>query len=323
MRIVRREFLVLAVGSLSLSARIASAQSYPNRPVRIICGFPPGGPADIAARLAAGWLSERLGQSFFVENRPGAASNVATEAVAKAVPDGYTLLLTTTTNAINATYYADLKFDFLRDIVPIAGIVSVPNVMLVNLSLPANTLADFVRYARAKAGKINMGSGGAGTASHMTGELFNMMAGVKMIHVPYHGTAPALMDLMRGELQVMFDALSSSIGFIKANKIRALAVTSARRLGALPGVPTIAESIRGYEATAWQGLAAPKGTPQEALAVINAAMNAAFVDDNFMAKLAGLAGAALTGSSAQFSAFTASEVKKWQNVVNFTGLKTR
>lgn len=319
MRITRRKVLLLTGGSLVFPARISRAQGYPNRPVRIICGFPPGGPADIAARLSAGWLSGRLNQSFFVENRPGAASNVATEAVAKAVPDGYTFLLTTTTNAINATYYAGLKFDFSRDIVPIAGIVTVPNVMLVNSNLPVNTPADFIDYAKTRAGKINMGSGGAGTASHMTGELFNMMAGLNMTHVPYHGTALALADLMRGDLQVVFDAVSSSIGFIKANKIRAVAVTGARRIEALPNIQTVGETLRGYEATVWQGLGAPKGTPQQVISVINVAMNAAFLDAAFKAKLTEFGGTALAGSPVEFSAFTANEIKKWQSVVDFTG----
>lgn len=324
MRIHRRKFLRLASGGgiFCTICRGAQAESYPTRPARIICGFPSGGAADIAARVAARWFSDRLGESFFVENRPGAATNIATEAVVKAEADGYTLLLLTTTNAVNASYSDNLKFDFLRDLAAVAGIVRVPNVMVINPSFPTNTLTEFIAYAKANPGKINMGSGGAGTAAHMAGELFQMMADVRLTHVPYHGTAPALADLMRGEIQVIFDALSSSIGFINANKIRALAVGTASRTDILPGVPTVAETVNGYEASAWQGISAPRGTPYEIITILNAAMNAAFANAQFRAKLTEIGGIPLAGSPAQFSEFIANETNKWSTVVRFAGVKS-
>jgi tripartite-type tricarboxylate transporter receptor subunit TctC len=324
-KLPRRGFLHFAAGAAALSAmpRIAMALDYPARPVRIVVGYPAGGAADIAARLAAQWLTARLSQSFIVENRPGAATNIATEEVVGATPDGYTLLLANTTNAINATYYDDLKFDFIRDIAPVAGIIRVPNVMVVNTSFPAKTVAEFIAYAKANPGKINMASGGTGTSTHVAGELFKMMAGVNLIHVPYHGDAPALTDLVGGHVQVMFDVLSASIGFVKSGKLRALAVTTATRSDALPDVPAVAETVPGFEASSWQGLGAPKGTAPEIIGVLNAAMLAAAADGNFKARLADLGGAPLAGSPSEFGAFIAGDTLKWGKVVRYAALKAQ
>ena len=255
----RRRFLYLAVSAAALPAvsRIARAQTYPSRPVRIIVGFSPGGPTDIVARLIGQYLSERLGQQFVVENRPGAGGNIGAEAVARAQPDGYTLLLVSAANAISATLYNNLNFVFLRDIAPIAGVVRVPNIMEVNTSVPAKTVPEFIAYAKANPGKINM-AGVNGTTLQLAGELFKMMAGVDMIHVPYKGAAPALTDLLGGQVQVMFDNVSSSIAHIRAGKLRALAVTTATRANVLPDIPTVGEFVPGYEASAWQGIGAPK-----------------------------------------------------------------
>jgi tripartite-type tricarboxylate transporter receptor subunit TctC len=323
MKLPRRNFLHLAVGAAALPAMscVASALDYPTRPVRIIVGFPPGGAADIAARLAAQWLSERLSRSFIVENRPGAASNVATEAVVRTTPDGYTLLLMGTTNAINSTLYDHLNFNIIRDIEPIAGIMRVPNVMVVNPSLPAKTVAEFIAYAKANPGKINMASGGIGTPPHVEGELFKMMAKVDLVHVPYHGDAPALVDLMAGQVQVMFDVLSASIGFIKSGKLRALAVTTATRSETLPDVPTVAETVPGYEASTWQGLGAPKNTPHDVVATLNAAMIASYTDDKFKAKLTDLGGEPLTGAPTDFGKFIADETEKWGKVIRAANIK--
>ena len=263
MALSRRRVLELATGAFAFAGiwRSARAQTYPTRPVRIIVGFPAGGPSDITARLIAQWLSEHLGQEFVVENRPGAASNIATEAALRAPPDGYTLLLVTSTNAVNATFYENLNFNFMSDIAPVAGIIRVPFVMEINPSIPAKTVPEFIAYAKANPGKINMASGGIGTSVHIAGELFKMMAGVNLVHVPYRGSAPALTDMISGQVHVMFDILTSSIQHIRSGALRALAVTSATRSQALPNLPTVGEFLPGYEATAWFGIGAPKATP--------------------------------------------------------------
>ena len=261
MKLPRRSFLHLAAGAAALPAvsRIARAQTYPTRPVRIVVGFAAGGGADIVARLIGQWLSERLGQQFIIENRPGAGSNIATEAVVRAPPDGYTLLLVTSPNAINATLYDKLNFNFIRDIAPVACIIRVPNVMVVNPSFPAKTVAEFIAYAKANPGKINMASAGNGSGQHISGELFKMMTGVNMVHVPYRGDAPALTDLLGGQVQVMFDIMPNSIEYIRAGKLRALAVTTATRSEVLPDIPTVGDFVPGYEASTWYG----SGRPQE------------------------------------------------------------
>jgi tripartite-type tricarboxylate transporter receptor subunit TctC len=318
----RRRFLYLAVSAAALPAvsRIARAQTYPSRPVRIIVGFSPGGPTDIVARLIGQYLSERLGQQFVVENRPGAGGNIGAEAVARAQPDGYTLLLVSAANAISATLYNNLNFVFLRDIAPIAGVVRVPNIMEVNTSVPAKTVPEFIAYAKANPGKINM-AGVNGTTLQLAGELFKMMAGVDMIHVPYKGAAPALTDLLGGQVQVMFDNVSSSIAHIRAGKLRALAVTTATRANVLPDIPTVGEFVPGYEASAWQGIGAPKNTPDEIIKGLNSEINAALADPKISARLSDLGGGALGGSSADFGRLVADETEKWAKVVKFSGAK--
>ena len=323
MKLPRRQFLNLAAGAAALPALFhpASALNYPTRPARIIVGFPPGGAADIVARLTAQWLSERLKQQFIVENRPGASSNIAAEAVVQANADGYTLLLMTATNAINATLYDHLNFNFISDIAPVAGVVRVPNVMVVNPSVPADTVPAFIAYAKANPRKINMASGGVGTPVHVAGELFKTMAGIDLVHVPYHGDAPALVDLVGGQVQVMFDLLSAPIGFIRSGKLRALAVTTATRSEALPNVPTISEFLPGYEASSWEGLGAPKGTPSGIVKTLNDEINAGFTDPTFTARLADFGGVPLPGSPADFSKFVTVETEKWAKVIKFAGIK--
>jgi tripartite-type tricarboxylate transporter receptor subunit TctC len=323
MRLRRRNFLRLAAGAAALPVmpRLACAQTYPSRPVHILCGFAPGGAADTVARLTAEWLSERLGQQFVVDNRPGAGTNIATEAVVQAAPDGYTLLLVTGANAINATLYQHLNFDFLRDMAPVAGIVRVPQVMIVNPQLPAQTVPDFIAYAKANPGKINMGSGGIGSTLHVAGELFKMMAGVNLVHVPYRGDAPALVDLMGGQIQVMFDLTAAALPFIKAGKLRGLAVTSAARVPALPDLPTIGDVLPGYEATSFEGIAAPKGTPGDIVDRLNTALNAGLADAKFKARLADLGGDGLPGTPSDFRQLIADETAKWGKVVKFANLK--
>jgi tripartite-type tricarboxylate transporter receptor subunit TctC len=323
MRLRRRNFLRLAAGAAALPVmpRLACAQTYPSRPVHILCGFAPGGAADTVARLTAEWLSERLGQQFVVDNRPGAGTNIATEAVVQAAPDGYTLLLVTGANAINATLYQHLNFDFLRDMAPVAGIVRVPQVMIVNPQLPAQTVPDFIAYAKANPGKINMGSGGIGSTLHVAGELFKMMAGVNLVHVPYRGDAPALVDLMGGQIQVMFDLTAAALPFIKAGKLRGLAVTSAARVPALPDLPTIGDVLPGYEATSFEGIAAPKGAPGDIVDRLNTALNAGLADAKFKARLADLGGDGLPGTPSDFRQLIADETAKWGKVVKFANLK--
>jgi tripartite-type tricarboxylate transporter receptor subunit TctC len=319
----RRGFLHLAAGVAALPAasRTAWAQSYPSRPVRIIVGYPPGGTTDISARLIGQWLSERLGQPFMIDNRPGAASNVATEAAVRAPADGYTLLLASISNAINATLYDKLNYNFIRDIAPVGGIISVPNVMEVNPAVPARTVPEFIAYAKAHPGKVNFGSGGAGSSTHVSGELFKMMTGVDMVHIPYRGTAPAVTDLIAGQVQVMFDNLPGSIAYARAGKTRALAVTTTARSDALPDLPTVADFVPGYEVSAWFGLGAPKNTAKEIIDRLNAEINAAFADAKMKARLSDLGGSVLAGSPADFGKLIAGETEKWAKVVKFSGAK--
>ena len=323
MKLPRRKFLHLAAGAAALPAmsRIAGAQSYPSRPVRIIVGFPAGGGVDIVARLIGQWLSERLRQPFVIENRPGAGSNIATEVVVRAPADGYTLLLVHASNAINATLYDKLNFNFIRDIAPVAGIIVVPNVMVLNPSVPAKTVPEFIAYAKANPGKINIASGGIGGPSHVSAELFKMMTGTDMLLVSYRGMAPAVTDLLAGQVQLMFNSLPASIEYIKAGTLRALAVTTATRSETLPGIPTMREFVPGYESPTWYGVGVPKNTPAEIVDKLNKEVNAALADPKMKARLADLGGVALPGSSAEFDKFIAEETEKWAKVVKFSGAK--
>jgi len=318
MKLPRRKFLHLAAGTAALPAvsRIARAQAYPARPVRIIVGFAPAGGTDIMARLIAQWLSERLGQQFVIENRPGAGTNIGTEAAVRAPADGYTLLVATSVNAINATLYNKLNFNFIRDIAPVAGISRESHVMVVNPLVPTKTVPEFIAYAKANSGKISMASAGIGSGSHITGELFKMMTGVNLVHVPYRGLAPALSDLLGGQVQVTFASMPSSIEYIRAGKLRALAVTTATRSEVLPDVPTVGEFVPGYEASGWYGVGAPKGTPAEVIDKLNREINAALADPNMKARLADLGGTALAGSPADFGRHIADETEKWGRTLN-------
>jgi tripartite-type tricarboxylate transporter receptor subunit TctC len=317
MQLRRRDVLQLAAGAATaaVASGLARAQSYPARPVQIVVGFPAGSGPDIVARLAAQWLTEQLGQQFVVDNRPGAGSNLATEAAARAAPDGYTMLMTVATNTVNATLYDNLKFDFLRDIAPVTCMAGTAYIMAVTPSLPAKTGPEFVAYAKANPGKINMASSGTGSASHVTGELFKMMAGVKMTHVPYKGSAPMLTDLLGGQVQVTFDNLPSSIQHIKGGKLRALAVSTAQRSPELPDVPTIAETIPGFEASAFFGFGVPHGTPKEVVDLLNKEINLALKDPGMLAKLKDLGGIPMPGPAAEFGKVMASETEKWEKVV--------
>jgi tripartite-type tricarboxylate transporter receptor subunit TctC len=323
MKLPRRKFLYVAAGAAALSAvsRIAWAQAYPTRPVRIVVGLAPGGTNDIVARLMGQWLSERLGQPFVIDNRPGAASNIATEAVARAAADGYTLLLSSVNNAISATLYERLNFNFIRDITAVAGILRTPNVMVVNPSVPAKSVPEFIAYAKANPGKLNMASPGNGTSLHVVGELFKMMTGVNMVHVPYRGGGPALTDLLGGQVQVYFTGTVSSIEYIKTGRLRALAVTTATRSEALPDVPTVSEFVPGYEASGWFGVGAPKSTPTEIIDKLNNEVNAALADPKMKARLADVGGSALSGSPADFGKLIADETEKWAKVIKFAGIK--
>jgi len=324
MKLPRRNFLHLAAGAAALPAvsRIARAQAYPTRPVRIVVPFTPGGASDITARLMGQWLSERLGQQFVIDNRPGGGTNIGTEAVVRAPADGYTLLMVGGYNAINATLYDKLNHNFIRDIAPVAGIIVVPNVMVVNPSVPAATVPEFIAYAKSKPGKTTMASAGTGTPSHVTGELFKMMAGVNLVHVPYRGGGPALTDLLSGQVQVMFATMPSSIEYIRAGKLRALAVATATRSEALPDVPTVGEFVPGYEASSWSGVGAPKATPAEIVDKLNKEVNAALDDPKMKARLADLGGVALQGSPADFGKLIADETEKWAKVIKFAGIKS-
>jgi tripartite-type tricarboxylate transporter receptor subunit TctC len=323
MKLMRRRFLQAAVASAALPAlsRISSAQAYPNRPVRLISGFPAGGANDILARVIGQWLSDRLGQQFVVENRPGAAGNIATEMAVRAPADGYTLAMLTVTHAINATLYEKLNYDLLHDIAPVASIIRAPLVMEVNESFPAKTVAEFIAYAKANPGKINMASAGIGTPPHVAGELFKMMTDIDMVHVPYRGGAPALTDLLGGQVQVMFAVLPEVIEQIRAGKLRALAVTTAAPSDALPGVPIVGEFVPGFEASYWGGVGAPKSTPQEIVMLLNKEINAGLADPGIKARLAELGGSPLVGSPADFGGLIADEIEKWGKVVKFSGAR--
>jgi tripartite-type tricarboxylate transporter receptor subunit TctC len=319
----RRQCLHLAAGAAALSAvsRIALAQTYPTRPVRLLVGFVPGGGADILARLMGQWLSDRLGQPFIIENRAGAGGNVATEAAVRAAGDGYTLLLAAVPNAVNATLYDKLNFTFIQDIAPVAGIIRAANVLEVHPSVPAKSVPDFIAYAKSNPGKLNMGSGGFGTGQHVTGELFKMMTGVDMLHVPYRGSAAALTDLLGGQIQVMFDNIPSSIEYIRAGKLRALAVTTKVRSEALPEVPMVGDFVPGFEASVWFGVVAPKATPTEIVSKLNAEINAILADPKMKARLADLGGTALPGSPADFGKLITDETEKWGKVVRAANIK--
>jgi tripartite-type tricarboxylate transporter receptor subunit TctC len=323
MKLPRRRFLRLAAGTASLPAvtRFAQAQTYPTRPVRVIVGFPAGGGSDITARLMGQWLAERLGQPFVVENRPGAATNIATEAVVRAPADGYALLLFGSSSAINATFYEKLPFDLIRDIAPVAGINRVPYVMVVSASVPAKSVPEFITYAKANPGKINMASSGNGSVQHVSGELFKMMTGVSMVHVPYRGAAPALTDLISGQVQVMFDAVSSSIDYIRSGKLRALAMTTAARSEALPDLPTVSDFVPGYETSSWSGIGAPKNTPTEIIDKLSQEINAALADPKIKARLADLGSVPMPMSPANFGKLIAESVEKWGNVLRAANIK--
>jgi tripartite-type tricarboxylate transporter receptor subunit TctC len=325
MKLSRRQFLHLAAGAVALSAvsRIAWAQAYPTRPVLLISGFSAGGTNDIAARLIGHWLSERLGRPFTIENRPGASANIATEAVVRAPPDGYTLLMVGAPQVISATLYDKLNYNFIRDIAPVAGVMRVPLVMEVNPLVPAKTVPEFIAYAKANPGKINMASGGNGGSAHVSGELFKMMTGVNMVHVPYRGSAPALTDLLGGQVQVMFDQVSSSIGYIKAGKLRPLAVTTTTRSDVLPDIPTLSDFLPGYEASAWYGVGAPRNTPAEINDKLNEEINAALADPKMRARLADLGGMPMPMTPTEFGKLIADETEKWGKVVKFAGIKAQ
>jgi tripartite-type tricarboxylate transporter receptor subunit TctC len=323
MKLPRRNFLHLAssVAALPAVSRFARAQAYPTRPVRVVVGFPPGATADTIARMMGQWLADRLGQPFVIENRPGAGTNIAAELVVRAPADGYTLLMVTAANAINTTLYEKLSFDFIRDIVPVAGITREPLIMQVNPSLPVKTVPEFIAYAKANPGKINMASAGNGTGPHVAGELFKMMTGVDMIHVPYRGTAPALTDLLGGQVQVMFAPTSASIEYIRAGKLRALAIASAMRSQAFPHIPTLGDVVPGYEASVWVGLGAPKGTPAGIVDQLNETINAGLADPTIKARLADLGATAMTFSRSDFAKFIVEETDRWGKVVKFAGIK--
>jgi len=319
----RRRFLRLAASAAAVpfAPHLAKAQVYPSRSVRLVVGFPPGGPTDIAARPMGQWLSERLGQQFVIENRPGAGSNIGTEAVVRAPPDGYTLLLAYSANAINATLYDKLNFNFIRDIAPVAGISRETTVMVVNPSFPAKTVPEFVAFAKANSGKINFASGGHGTPPHVVGELFKMMAGVNLIHVPYRGGAPAVTDLLGGQVQAMFASPSISIEHVRAGKLRALAVTTATRSQALPDVPTVGDFLSGFEASVWLGIGTPKNTPAEIIDKLNKEINAGLADPKIRARFADLGSTVLPGSPDDFGKLIAEETEKWAKVIRAANIK--
>jgi tripartite-type tricarboxylate transporter receptor subunit TctC len=314
MEFPRRRFLYLAAGAAALPplSHLAWAQSYPLRPVRIIVGFAPGTGADILARLMGHWLSGRLGQQFFIENRPGAGTNLATEAVVRAAPDGYTLLAVSPANAINATLYDNLNFNFLTDITPVASILRTPNVMLVNPSVPAKSVPEFIAYAKANPGKISFASAGNGSGSHMSGELFKMMTGIDIVHIPYRGGGPALADLLAGQVQLMFPGTTASIPYIRAGTLRALAVTTTTRSELLPDIPTVGDFVPGYESSLIDGVGAPRDTPPEIIDRLNKQINASFADPKLRAQLADLGGTPLPGSPAEFAKLMADETGKWE-----------
>jgi tripartite-type tricarboxylate transporter receptor subunit TctC len=323
MKLPRRTFLHLAAGAAALPAvsRFAWAQEYPSRPVRIVVGIGAGGTSDIIARLMGQWLSERLGRPFVVENRPGAATNIATEAVVRAPPDGYTLLLVAPSAAINATLYDNLNFSFIRDIAPVAGIMRVPSVLEVNLSVPTTTVPEFIAYAKANPGKLAMASAGNGTSSHVTGELFKMMAGVNMFHVPYRGAPTLLTDLIAGQVQVYFDLMPNSIAYIRGGKVRPLAITTATRSEALPDLPSLGDFVPGFDVSTWFAIGAPKGTPDAIVDRLNREINAGLADAKIKARLTDLGGTVLPGSPADLGKLIADETEKWAKVIRAANIK--
>jgi tripartite-type tricarboxylate transporter receptor subunit TctC len=324
MKLPRRQFLHLtasAAAALPTVSGIARAQTYPTKPVRIVVGFAPGGATDTLARLIGQWLSERLGQPFLIENRTGAGSNIAAEAVINAPTDGYTLLMTTQTNAINTTLYEKLNFVFHRDIAPVASIMLVPNTMDVNPMVPVSTVPEFIAYAKANPGKLSMGSGGIGSAQHVAGELFKMMTGVNLVHVPYRGGAPAVADLIGGHLQVMFDVMPESIEHIEAGKLRPLAVTTRSRSSALPQLPTVSDFVPGYEAISWWGVGAPRKTPTEIIDTLNKLINAGLADPKLKARFVELGGTVLPGSPIDFEMLIAKDTEKWASVIRAANIK--
>jgi tripartite-type tricarboxylate transporter receptor subunit TctC len=323
MKLPRRDFLRFAAGAavLPVVPRVAKAGTYPSRPVHIIVGFPAGGVGDTVTRLTGQWLSDHLGQPFIIENRPGASGSIGTEAVVRAAPDGYTLLATQTSDAINATLNQKLSFIFVRDIAPVAGLVLVPNVLLVHPSIPVKTVSEFVAYAKANPGKLNMASAGNGQPSHVAGELFKLMTGIEMVHVPYRGGAPALTDLIAGHVQVIFVALPAAIGHIRAGKLRPLAVTTTTRVDVLPDVPTVDETVPGYQASGWQGVGAPRGTPIDIVDKLNRVINGGLADQGIKARLSDLGGTVLSGSSADFAKFVVEETARWARVIKLADIK--
>jgi tripartite-type tricarboxylate transporter receptor subunit TctC len=323
MNLLRRTFLHLLAGVAALPAisRLACAQAYPSRPVRWIVGFTPAGGNDITARLIGQWLTDRLGQPFVIENRPGAGTNIAAEIVINSPPDGYTLFLTNFSNAVNAALYEKLSFDFMRDMAPVVGISRAPVILAVNPSVPAKTVPEFIAYAKANPGKLNMGSAGIGSAGHLAGELLQMMTGIKLVHVPYRGNAPALTDLIAGQVQLLFPSSASSIEHVRTGQVRGLAVTGSTRLDALPDLPTVADSVPGYEASSLYGIGAPRNTPAEVIDRLNKEVNAALADPKLKARLADLGGTPFGGSSAEFGKLMADETEKWGKVVKFAGIK--
>jgi tripartite-type tricarboxylate transporter receptor subunit TctC len=323
MKLPRRQFLHLAAGAAALSAvsRIAGAQAYPARPVRMVAPFAAGSLSDILARPIGQWLSERLGQPFIIENRPGAGGNIGTEAVVKAPPDGHTLLVIAASNAINATLYEKLNFNFINDIAPVAGVMRLPSVVVVHPSVPAKTIPEFIAYAKANPGKLSMASAGTGTVPHVAGELFKMMAGIDMAHVPYRGGGQVMTDLIAGQVQVSFIGLTVAIEHIRSGKVRALAVTTATRSDVLPDIPTVGDFVPGYEASGWSGIGSPKNTPSQIVDKLNKEINAGLADPNMKARLADLGGTVLAGSPADFGKLIAEETDKWGEVVKFTGIK--
>ena len=323
MKLPRRQFLQLIVGAAALPvvSRVAWAQTYPSRPVRLVVGYAPGGAGDISARLLGQWLSERFGQQFIVENRTGAGTNIATESVVRAAADGYTLLLSSAANAINATLYDRLNFNFIRDTTPISGIIRVPHVIVVHPSFSAKTLPEFIAYAKANPGNLTWASPGVGTAGHVCGELFKMMAGLNMVHVPYRGGGAAMADLLSGQLQVYIGAMTSSLEYVKASRLRALAVSTATRSEALPEVARVSDFVPGFETSDWGGVNAPRSTPSDIVDKLNREINTAFADPKFKARLADLGAAPFPGSPAQFGTFIAEETEKWGKVIKFAGIK--
>jgi tripartite-type tricarboxylate transporter receptor subunit TctC len=323
MKFPRRQFLRIGAGAAAMSAisRKGWPQTYPSRPVRIVVGYPAGGTQDIVARIIGQWLSERMGQTFLIDNRPGANGTIGAQAVANAVPDGYTLLLVGSPNAVNATYYDKLAFNLARDIVSVASIARTPLIMVVHPSIPSRTVPEFIAYAKANPEKINMASGGNGNTTHVAGELFKMMTGIKMLHVPYRGGAPAISDLLAGQMQVYFGSMPELIEHIRANKLRALAVTTTTRVPLLPDIPILGEIVAGYEASGWTGVGAPKGTPIDVVEKLNLEINAALADPNLKARLADLGGTVLAGSPADFGRLIADETEKWGKVIRAANIK--